>query len=87
MNYVLRRRAIVETGAGWADLTLERFCSFYEHRTHPELDWADRRDTLYLVSYERLMGDPPAASRALCVFLHEPYVAEALQEPAPNPDH
>lgn len=30
MNYVLRRRAIVETGAGWADLTLERFCSFYE---------------------------------------------------------
>jgi hypothetical protein len=45
MNYVLRRRAIVETGAGWADLTLERFCSFYEHRTRPELDWADRRDT------------------------------------------
>jgi hypothetical protein len=81
-----RRRAAVDPGAGWADLTLERFCSVYEHRTRLAVDWADRHDNLHLVRYEQLTGDPPAAFRPLCAFLGEPYVAEALEEPAPNPD-
>ena len=81
-----RRRAAVDPGAGWADLTLERFCSVYRHRTSLALDWAGRHDNLHLVRYEQLTGDPPAAFRPLCAFLQEPYVAEALEEPAPNPD-
>jgi hypothetical protein len=81
-----RRRAAVDPGAGWAELTLERFCSVYQHRTRLALDWADGHDNLHLVRYEQLTGDPPAAFRPLCAFLREPYVAEALEEPAPNPD-
>jgi hypothetical protein len=78
--------AAVDPGAGWADLTLERFCSVYRQRTGLALDWAGNHDNLHLVRYEQLTGDPPAAFRAVCLFLGEPYAAEALGEPAPNPD-
>jgi hypothetical protein len=42
-------------------LTLERFCSIYEHRTRPALDWADRHDTVHLGGR---VGDGVARPRA-----------------------
>ena len=81
-----RRRAAVDPGAGWADLTLERFCSVYRQRTGLALNWAGNHDNPHLGRHEQLTGDPPAAFRAVCSFLGEPYAAEALEEPAPDPD-
>jgi Sulfotransferase family len=81
-----RRRAAVDPGAGWANLTLERFCSVYQHRTRLALDWAGRHENLHLVRYEQLTGNPPDAFRTVCSFLNEPYAAEALEEPAPDSD-
>jgi hypothetical protein len=36
------------------------------------------------VRYEQLTGDPPAAFRAVCLYLGERYAAEALGSPRPT---
>jgi hypothetical protein len=82
-----RRRAAVDPAAGWADLTLDEFCRRYEAGTRRALTWRNSGDgSLHLVSYERLTTDPEREFSSVCSFLDEPFVQEAIEERAPDPD-
>lgn len=81
-----RRRAVVDPHAGWANLGLDEFCSRYEAGAARAIEWrAAGRDNLHLVRYELLTTQPEEAFRAVCAFLDEPFVPEALQERTPDP--
>ncbi len=82
-----RRRAAVDPNAGWANLTIDRFCQRYEAGAAMALrSRAAGNAPLHLVRYEALTADPEPTFRAICTFLDEPFVGEALEEPSPNPD-
>jgi hypothetical protein len=81
-----RRRAAVDPNAGWAHLSIDEFCRRYETGASQALHWrAAGRDNLHMVRYEGLTSDPEPTFRALCTFLTEPFVREALEEHAPDP--
>jgi len=81
-----RRRAVVDAWAGWAGLSLDEFCRRYESRTRGALEWRDGHENLHLVRYEALTTESEQAFRAVCEFLNERFVEEALQERAPDPN-
>jgi hypothetical protein len=82
-----RRRAAVDPQAEWAQLTLDEFCRRYDIATGRALEWRDGgHANLHFVRYESLTTAPEAAFRAVCTFLEEAFVPEALEEHAPDPD-
>lgn len=83
-----RRRAAVDPDAGWADLDLEAFCRLYERGAQRALAWQQAgHANLLLVRYEALTTEPATAFAEVCAFLDEPPAPEAVEEPAPDPDH
>jgi hypothetical protein len=82
-----RRRAAVDPGAGWAKLDVDEFCRRYEEAAARAIDWRARSGhNLHFVRYERLTTHPEGAFREVCEFLQEPFVPEAVHEPAPDLD-
>lgn len=83
-----RRRAAVDPNAGWADLDLDEFCRVYEAGARRALAWqAAGHGNLLLVRYEALTTDPVGAFAGVCAFLDEPPAPDAVEEPAPDPEH
>lgn len=83
-----RRRAEVDPDAGWARLDLEEFCHVYTAGARRALGWrAAGHGNLLLVRYEALTTTPAQTFAEVCDFLGEPPVPEAVEEPAPDPDH
>lgn len=83
-----RRRAAVDPNAGWAALALEEFCRRYAAGAQRALAWGEAAPgTLLLVRYEALTTEPVDTFAEVCDFLGEPPVPEAVEEPAPDPDH
>jgi hypothetical protein len=80
-----RRRAAVDSQAGWAALSLPEFCRRYEAATARALGWQRAGHTnLQLVRYEALTMTPAEVFRDVCAFLEERFTPEALDEPAPD---
>jgi len=80
-----RRRARVDPNAAWAELSIDEFCRRYQDRTRRAIEWQRAgHGNLLLVRYEALTTNPEETFGAVCAFLNEPFVSEALEEPAPD---
>lgn len=82
-----RRRAEVDTGAAWAELTPPEFCDLYEQSTRRVLRWVAAGHTnLWMVRYEHFTMEPQAEFRKICEFLGEPFEPGAVEEQNPQPN-
>jgi hypothetical protein len=76
-----RRRAEVDPGAGWAQLSPEAFCHDFRRDVEAVLRWRARDDgSLHLVHYEAFAARPTAIFAEVCRFLGERAAPAALAD-------
>lgn len=82
-----RKRRQRDPSARWAAIDVDELCRRWEAsaRAAIQLRAADP-DRLLIVAYERFTSEPEAQLQRVCAFLDEPYVPEALELEATEPE-
>lgn len=78
-----RRRAQEDSNADWARLSVDEFVDLYGEMSEAAQEESVRPD-VQMVPYERFVAQPEDAFGAICTFLDEPFVVEALEVERPD---